>query len=321
MINKPNFPVIDGHIDTVTKLQKEHRKFSSHSENGHCDLPRMIAGNIKAAVFAIYPASTQQQILNGLDLWFKLVSNPINGLMQVKTIEDFERAHAANKKGAILHLEGAGGIDTKFRLLRIGYQLGLRTMSLSWANVNKYATGAFFKNPQKKTGLTDKGKDLIAEIQSLGITIDVSHLNELSFWDIVDISVKPIIASHSNARTITDISRNLTDEQIKAIQAKNGTIGINFGKYFLKPKNSIEEKPDLNFEDIKRHIDHIVNVADINTLAIGSDFDGTTMPECVKDCTTFPALWNYLLENGYNELDINKISHLNLLRVFKQTWK
>ncbi len=322
-INRNNlkFSVIDGHIDVVQKLLKDKRIFSERSEIGHYDLPRMKEGNVLAALFAVYPASTVNKIIRGLDLWIQLISNPMNELMQIKSVEDFSKVQKLGKKGAVLHFEGAGGIDDKFRLLRIGYHLGLRTMGLSWANVNKFATGAMFKDPQKGTGLTDKGKELVIEAQSLGIAIDVSHLNEPSFWDTFEITEKPIFASHSNARSIVNHPRNLTDDQIKAIHEKHGTIGINFSMDFLNSEQPGKDNYDLGFDSITNQLDYIIEVADINIVAIGSDFDGTNTPKCVKDCSKYPDLWDFLLENGYNKQDVEKISHLNLLRLFKETWK
>ncbi len=321
MIAKRNFPVIDGHVDTVYKMPKDKRIFSEQSEIGHYDLSRMKTGNVQAALFAIYPTSSLNYILKSLDIWFKLVMNRENGLMQIKNLNDFQKALSLEKKGAILHFEGAGGIDNNLRFLRIAYQLGLRTLGLSWANINKFATGAMFKDPQKETGLTNKGRELVAEAQSLGITIDVSHLNEPSFWDVYEVAQQPIFASHSNARSIVDHPRNLTDDQIKAIYEKKGTIGINFSMGFLNAEKPGEDNYEMGFDAIKTQIDHIAKIADINTVAIGSDFDGANTPNCLKDCSKYPDLWNYLFEEGYSVQDIEKISHKNLMRVFKDTWK
>ncbi|MHA1254415.1 MAG: dipeptidase [Promethearchaeota archaeon] len=314
------FSVIDGHVDLLYKMEKDKRKFSEHSQTGHCDLPRMKKGNVLAVLLAIYPSSKLNHILKGLDLWFKFISNPVNEFMQIKKVDDFEKAENLAKRGAVLHFEGAGGIDDKFRLLRIGAHLGLRSLGLSWSNVNKYATGAMFKNPQKTTGLTEIGKKLVIEAQSLGITVDVSHLNDPSFWNFYEITEKPFFASHSNARSIANHPRNLTDDQIKAIHEKHGTVGINFSMGFLNAENPGKENYQMEFDTIKNHIDHIIDISDINTVAIGSDFDGTTTPNCLRDCSKFPDLWNYLLENGYSNQDIDKISHENLLRLFKETW-
>jgi membrane dipeptidase len=321
MTTHHEFPVIDGHVDTVYKIPKDNRIFSELSDVGHYDLPRMKRGNVQAALFAIYPTSSLNYIIKSLDNWFQLVNNPKNGLVQIKNIEDFKKVSDMGKKGAVLHFEGAGGIDKNFRFLRIAHNLGLRTIGLSWANVNKFATGAMFKDPQKKTGLTKKGKELVSAAQSLGITIDVSHLNVPSFWDVYEAAQKPIFASHSNARSIVNHPRNLTDDQIKAIHEKRGTIGINFGMEFLNSKHPGKENYEMGFDHIKNQIDYIVKLADINTVAIGSDFDGTKTPNCLKDCSKYPDLWNFLIENGYSKQDVEKISHENLMRLFRDTWK
>jgi len=320
MNDAQNFSVIDGHVDLLYKMKKDKRNFSEYSQIGHYDLPRMKKGNVLAVLLAIYPCSKLNHILKGLDLWFKFISNPVNEFVQIRKVEDFKKAQNLGKRVAVLHFEGAGGIDDKFRLLRIGAHLGLRSLGLIWLNVNQYATETMFKNPQKTTGLTEIGKKLVIEAQSLGITIDVSHLNDPSFWDFYEITEKPCFASHSNARSIVNHPRNLTDAQIKAICEKHGTVGMNFSMGFLNAEQPGKEDYNIGLDSIKDHIDHIATIADINTIAIGSDFDGTTTPNCLKDCSKFPNLWNYLLENGYSKQDIDKISNGNLKRLFKETW-
>ena len=318
---KKEFSVIDGHIDTALEILRQPRKFSERSKIGHCDLARMKEANVQAALFAIESGYTMESLVKSIDIWFKFISNPDNGLYQIKTLDDFNKVRNSEKVGALLHFEGVSGMDNEFKLLRLGYHLGLRSMGLTWSNVNKFATGVrMTTRSQRKTGLTDIGKDLVREAQTLGITIDVSHLNDHSFWDLYEITHKPFIATHSNARSVCNHPRNLTDEQIKAIHEKHGTIGINFGMKFLDPEHPGEEYTNIGLDVVKKHIDHIVNLADINTVAIGSDYDGTSIPNCLRDCTKLPFLWEYLLENGYSKHDLNQISHQNLLRVFKDTW-
>jgi len=322
MIKMNKFPVIDGHVDTALKILEENRKFSERSNVGHCDLVRMKEGNVQAALFAIESGYTMESLIKNIDIWLKFVSNPSNGLIQIKSITDFNKLRNSEKLGAIFHFEGATGIDDDLKLLRIGYHLGLRSMGLTWSNVNKFGTGVrVTTKKQRRTGLTDMGRDLIRKAQTLGITIDVSHLNDQSFWELYEITEKTIIATHSNARSVCNHPRNLTDDQIKAIHEKHGTVGINFCMKFLDPEHPGEDFTNLGLDIIKNHIDHIVDLSDINTVAIGSDFDGTTVPNCVRDCTRFPALWDYLLENGYSKQNLKKIAHENLIRVFKRTWK
>lgn len=317
----PIFPIIDGHIDTLMSIASKKRKFSERSEIGQCDYPRMREGNVQAALFAIYPARTKRNILKGLDDWFQMVNDPVNKLHQVKTVEDFKLAQQQEKIGAVLHFEGAGGIDKDFHLLRISYQLGLRTLGLSWANVNRFVTGVLFQDKQRERGLTELGISLVEETQRLGITIDVSHLNDLSFWDVIKYSKKPLMATHSNSRAINSHLRNLTDNQIRAIQETGGTVGINFGIWMTEPGIPLSRNEDIGFDAYKQHIDHIVEVADMNTVAIGSDNDGTHIPTCLNSAEKMPAFFDYLLDNGYSEQDLHKLAHENLLRVFKATWK
>ncbi len=313
--------VIDGHIDTALEILRQNRKFSERSKIGHCDLARMKEANVLAALFAIESGYTMESLIQSIDIWFKFVSMPDNHLFQIKTIDDFDKVRDSGNVGALLHFEGVSGMDDEFKLLRLGYHLGLRSMGITWSNVNKFATGVRVTTKrQRKTGLTNLGRDLVREAQALGVTIDVSHLNDQSFWDLYEITEKPIIATHSNARSICNHPRNLTDEQIKVIHEKHGTIGINFGMKFLDPVHPGEEYTNLGLDVIKKHMDHIADLADINIVAIGSDYDGTSIPNCLRDCTKFPVLWDYLLDNGYSGQDLNKISHENLLRVFKETW-
>ncbi len=314
--------VIDGHIDTLLALKKQERKFSQRSDKGHCDIHRMKEGNVSAALFAIWPGMTKKNLINGMDAWFKLLNNPENQLYQIKCIEDFSKAEDSKKVGAVLHFEGAGGIDKKFALLRLGYQLGLRTMGLSWSNVNKFATGALFDQEQEDRGLTELGKELLRTGQKMGITVDVSHLNDPSFWDAIETANKPLIATHSNCRSICNVPRNLTDKQIVAIYEKHGTIGLNLSVGFLSEDHRKTRTPvELPLELLKSHIDHIVNLTDINTVAIGTDFDGTTVPSNFSACNELPMFFNYLSENGYSEQDLKKLGSENLLRVFKETWR
>jgi membrane dipeptidase len=315
------YPIIDGHIDTVFAVLEQNRKFSERSKIGHCDLPRMRDANVLAALFAIESGYTMESLISSMDKWFKFASNSENKILQIKDIADFDMLKDHDGVGAIMHFEGVSGIDEEFKLLRLGYHLGLRSMGLTWSNVNKFATGVRVTTKrQRKTGLTDLGRDLVREAQHLGITIDVSHLNDQSFWDLYEITDKPIIATHSNARLVCDHPRNLTDDQIKAIHEKKGTIGINFSMGFLDPEHPGEHYTNLGMDVIKKHIDHIVELTDVNTAAIGSDYDGTSIPNCVRDCTKLPEFMHFLLNNGYSEQDLNKISHLNLIRVFKATW-
>nr|MDO8086864.1 membrane dipeptidase [Candidatus Sigynarchaeum springense] len=306
--------VIEGHIDTVlTSKIRFYHKVESTPAN-------MRAGNVQAAFYSLCPVNKPMLVKRFTKFWFSYVRSPRHGLMQVRSIDDFDRARKQGKIGAILHYEGAGGIDEGFTLLEEGARQGLRGLCITWADTNKFGHGAKFKGEQSTDGLTELGKELVARAEGLGITIDVSHLNDPSFWDVVSVAKKPFIASHSNARAVCKHPRNLTDEQIKAVKEKGGTIGINFSVKFLDDGWKATNGKGVTFATIKKHIDHISSIAGIETVAMGSDYDGTKIPPCLQTPASYPALFQYLGENGYSKQDLHKIGHENLLRVFKATW-
>lgn len=307
--------IIDGHTDVLYALFRQQREFHIESPHGHVDLPRLRKGGVMAAFFAIFPAWSDYDIARGVDAWFSLVENPINSLLHIKKVEDIARCKNEEKVGAILHFEGSGGIDEDLYKLRLYHRLGLRSMGLSWSNLNKFATGV--ATGEKERGLTYLGKELVIEMERLGIIVDVSHLNERSFWDVVEVAKKPFIASHSNSFSVSNHERNLKDDQILAIGEANGTIGINFCDLFLSTK--LKNK-DIGLDTIKNHIDKIVELVGINNVSLGSDYDGASVPEVVKDVSYYPEFITHLEENGYNKQELEKITHRNFLRVMKECW-
>ncbi|RLD40418.1 MAG: membrane dipeptidase [Bacteroidetes bacterium] len=309
------FMLIDGHIDVVFSMKLKPRNFAQRSGIGHVDFPRMKEGGVTAAFFAVFPASNDFVIAEGVNSFFNLIENKENNLSQIKRVEDFVQTEKSGKIGAILHFEGSGGLDSEFINLRNYYRLGLRSMGLSWSNYNKFATGV---GTIEERGLTAEGRELVKEMEKLGIVVDVSHLNEKSFWDVIEVASKPIIASHSNAYAVCKHPRNLTDEQIKAIAELKGTIGINFSVNFLSEK---KDANSIQFEDIYAHIEHIVNLVGIDHVSFGSDYDGTDVPMILKDISYYPKLLEFLEKKGFSRDDIEKIAYKNFLRVFKNVWK
>ncbi len=315
--------IIDGHTDVLWALTRQERSFSEETDRGHVDLPRLRKGGVDAAFFAIFPGCSDFDIYRGVDQWFKLIEEPKNQLMQIKNISDFKKCLEKDKIGAILHFEGCGGLDSNFINLRNYYRLGLRSMGLSWSNVNRFATGVTYNHLTGEgynldRGLTTEGKELVHEMNKLGIIIDVSHLNDNSFWDVIEETNKPIIASHSNVYAVCEHFRNLKDDQIKAIAEKNGTIGLNFCVAFLHSTKKTEE---IQLEDMRKHIDYIVDLVGVNHISFGSDYDGATVPDVVKDVSYFPILVEHLELNGYSKEDLDKITHKNFLRVMKEVWE
>ncbi|MBD3226564.1 MAG: membrane dipeptidase [Candidatus Lokiarchaeota archaeon] len=313
---KEDIEIIDCHMDLTYGLKNNPRNFYERSEIGDFDLPRLREGKVSAAFFAIYPATNYYYLMAGVDTWFNVVENPKNQLMLIKDVDDLENAKKNKKIGAILHIEGAGAIDTQFSILRNLHRLGLRSIGITWSDSNIYGTGVA---TDINRGLTDEGKSLVKEMEKLGIIVDASHLNETSFWDLVDTINKPFIASHSNARLICNTERNLNDEQMKALADCKGVVGITFCNTFLQENNPTPE--NITFEQIKEHIDHMVEITGIDFIALGSDFDGAKTPQIIKDVSHYPKLINFLLENGYSKQDVKKIAHKNIQRIFNSVWR
>jgi len=253
------------------------------------------------------------------------------------TYEDIKRAKEERKIGFILGMEGAEPIGKDIGLLQVFYKLGLRVLTLTHSRRNYVADGSFFlpRKAGKPGGLTDFGMELIQKANDLGIVIDVSHLNDPGFWDVMDNVESPIIASHSNCRSLCDHPRNLTDDQIKAISEKDGVVGVCSVSAFVDKKN-----PDVCH--LLNHIDHIVDIAGVRSVGFGFDFyeyllkhlseeekarlsseiisSSQSSNNIMKD-EDVPTLVNKLAERGYNEREIELILGKNFLRVFKNVWR
>ena len=195
---------------------------------------------------------------------------------------------------------------------------------MDWCGVapNAFSYGVPFRfphSPDTGLGLTDSGKRLVQECNRLGILIDLAHLNEKGFWDVVGLSSAPLVVTHADVYAICPSTRNLTDEQIDAIGKSGGVIGINFETLNTHPHS--DPNPDVPLTQITRHIDYIVEQIGIDHVAFGSDFDGADMPNELKDVSGLPKLINLLQEQGYDQAALEKIAYKNWLRVLRDTWK
>lgn len=312
--------IIDGHTDVLISLEQLGRKFHKESEYGHVDLPRIRKGNVAAMFFAIYPGINEYYIMKGARQLLELVEEPKNELMLIKKASDLEVAEKENKVGVIFHIEGIGGFDTEFHLLHLLYRLGLRSFGITWSNLNRFGSGSSFdpNAPEDTRGLTAEGRELVLEANKLGVIVDVSHLSDKSFWNVLDVTKKPIIASHSSVRAICPHIRNLSDDMIKALADNGGLMGINFGNSFLR--EDMGRSKDTPYTKIIDHVDYVVNLVGPDHVAFGSDFDGTSVPDEIKDVTGFNKLVAEMEKRGYSDQDINKIGHENLIRIFKKVW-
>jgi len=250
-----------------------------------------------------------------------LVERYPNDFALATTAAGIEAAHKQGKIAALIGLEGGHAIEDSLEKLREFYRHDVRYMTLTHANTNNWAdsSGDIDKPAvQHHNGLTDFGKQVVREMNRLGMMVDISHVADKTFWDALEVSRAPLIASHSSARALADVPRNMTDEMMIALAKKGGVIQVNFNCAFL----TMERPPHATIADVVAHIDHIRKIAGIDALGIGSDYDGIECtPVGLEDVSKYPNLTRALLEDGYSAADIRKIYGGNILRVMRAVEK
>jgi membrane dipeptidase len=223
---------------------------------------------------------------------------------------------------AVLHLEGAEPIGPGLDELEVFVAAGMRSLGLVWSRPNAFATGVPFEypgSPDQGPGLTDLGRSLVRACSELGIVVDVSHLNARGFWDVVALTDAPVVASHCGAHALSPSPRNLTDDQLRTIGESGGIVGINFHVGFLRA--DCEDDADTPIALIAQHAAHVAEVAGVEAVGLGSDFDGATMPRELGDVSGLPAVVSALRDAGFSEEDVRAIAWDNWIRVLGKTWK
>jgi membrane dipeptidase len=338
--------LVDTHND-VTSFTVEGFDISSTGSKQHTDLARLKAGGVGAVFFAAYVgpeyAASRTSAIRALQMIdtirTDIVAQHRNDFVLAQSAQELAAAHRRGRIAALIGIEGGHAIEDNLRLLHDFYELGVRYMTLTHTNTNNWAdsSGDMDKSEVKHhNGLTNFGKQVVAEMNRMGMVVDVSHVSDKTFWDALETSRAPVFASHSSCRTICNVARNMTDEMIVAMAKKGGVIQINFYSAFLSQKSadadrlaeagmSGKEKPALpaaGLEDVVAHINHVVKIAGIEAVGIGSDFDGVkSVPTGLEDVSKFPNLTRSLLEEGYSASDIRKIYGGNTLRVMRAVEK
>src|SRR5262245_51690438 len=348
--------VLDTHIDVTPRLQTEW-KFTDEHTTGHIDLPRMKRGGLNALFFSIYMRGTitgQKAVDDAkarIAAVHKLAQDLPEKVMLCTTAADVRRAHSQGKVAALMGMEGGHMINNSLPTLRMFADLGIRYLTLTHAVNTDWADSS--GDQPKHNGLTEFGKDVVRELNKLGVMVDISHVADKTFWDALGVSKAPMIASHSSCRALSGHSRNMTDEMIKALAKKGGVIQINYldsfidndlylwtqktqsvrreltQKYqgtgrenFAKIREELEKQfgpaPKVSWERIVEHIDHAVKLVGANHVGLGSDFDGGSMPVGMEDCTNLPKITEALVRKGYKEPDIRNILGLNTLRLMEE---
>jgi membrane dipeptidase len=347
---------IDSHIDTIQRVMLGE-DLSKPDDTGHVDIPRLREGGMHAPFFAFWVpiffrgAEAVRRTLDLRDAMQSVLDANRDQIEMATTAADIERIVKAQKIAAFLTIEGGHAIDDDLRVLRNYYRLGIRAMTLTHAGNTNWADSA--NDTPAHNGLTDFGKEVVREMNRLGMLVDLSHASDKTFYDALSVTNKPVILSHSSMRAISNVPRNVSDEMLCALAKNGGVVGINFGMGFINPKDAeklrlathTESKAPLltgkalddyaaenarklfgtranvvaTVEDVADHIDYAVKIAGIDHVGIGSDFDGIAgTANGLEDVSKMPALVAVLLKRGYAESDLKKILGGNFLRVVRE---
>lgn len=306
-----SYYVIDSHCDTIFKIANFGIQ-AFHNGEFHVSLEGLRKGRVGLQFFAAIidqkaGASCLQQGLRLIDAYYSMLNTFPDILVTITKPQDINLAKANNKIGAMLTVEGGEILEGELLNLRILYQLGVRAMTLTWNYRNEIADGAM--ESSSKGGLSLFGHEVVKEMNRLGMIIDVSHLSDKGFYDVLETTKSPVAATHSNAWSIHPHPRNLKDEQIQLLAENRGVIGINFYPPFLSDN-------EASLGDIIRHIEHIAALAGIDVIGFGADFDGIEeRPADIKGPQHYDKIINALLQLNYSEADVKKIAFENYERL------
>jgi membrane dipeptidase len=339
-------PIFDGHNDALTR--EDRGDLAQRSSRGHLDLPRMLEGGMRGGIFAIFtpsPGEQSRQITFGAKgQYVEPLAEPVgqevaaaHAQATVEYLLDLEQqgevavarsiadVDAGRAPGAppvaVMHLEGAEAIDADLEQLHAWYERGLRSLGPVWSRPNEFGHGVPFvfpSSPDTGPGLTERGAALVAACAELGILVDLSHLNEAGFWDVARQEPGPLVASHSAAHALCPASRNLTDRQLDAIGDSGGLVGIVFATPFLRP--DFADDPETPLSLIAEHARYVADRIGIAHLALGSDFDGATIPSALGDVAGLPRLLAALEDSGFSREETETICWHNWRRVLAAWW-
>ena len=363
--------VIDTHADTPGRLVDENFDLTQDAGTGYLDFNKIKAGNLGAEFFSIwvepkaFKGNESQRALDMIDAVYEQARRHPGKMMMAFSTDDILTAHREHKLAALLGVEGGHAIEGDIRVLRDYYRLGVRYMTLTWSNTNQLGDSSGDmddKSIQHHNGLTPFGRQVVGEMNRMGMMVDISHVADSTFYQALEVSRAPVIASHSSSRALTNAPRNMTDDMLVALARKNGVAQVNFycafvsEKYretaaqlaaqhdpdyetvqalFIKPQTPEVKKqleaakarlasklPRPPMSDLIDHIDHMVKVAGVDHVGLGSDFDGIDCsPQGIDSAADLPKITEALSQRGYKASDIDKILGGNLMRVFADVEK
>lgn len=303
--------VADAHTDVLIALEEQNRSFGEESAQGHVNLPRLRAGGVALACLACYisPRFRYQgpaRVLSLIDRFYRLCEENTDSVFPVTGPNELARVLRGERTGVMLTVEGGEALGGDPAVLRMLYRLGVRMLGLTWNGRNELADGVGERD--SGGGLTSFGREVVREMDRLGMAVDVSHLAEAGFWQVLEEGRRPPLASHANCASICPHPRNLSDGQIKALRDKGGLICLTFVPDFVDPVNSTLER-------LTDHIIHAAALVGPAFIGIGSDFDGCE--ETVRGLESpacFPALASALMKRGFTQEEVRGIMGENLVR-------
>ena len=365
--------VIDTHNDVLSQVILEGQSIEKDlTGKAHSDLARFAKGGMDIQIFSVFcderfgKDTAFKQANIQIDSLYAVVGRNRDKMMLVTNPKELKKAVKEGKLGAMIGVEGGHMIEDNFQYLDSLYNRGARYLTLTWNNSTSWATSAKDETAADtaqgagvKKGLSPKGMQIVRRMNGLGMLVDVSHVGEKTFWDVMSVTTKPVIASHSCAHALCPVFRNLKDEQIKAIGKNGGVIHLNFFSGFVDSaylgrlqqftaahKRDIDSLVALKKTDFEigvaltraypqeadalrpplslllDHVDHIVKLIGVDGVGLGSDFDGiSSAPRGLDDVTSFPLITKALLERGYSKRAVKKILGENFIRVFKENTK
>ncbi|HYO63246.1 MAG TPA: dipeptidase [Pyrinomonadaceae bacterium] len=354
--------VVDGHNDITSAMVDEDYDLGTPSAGRfHTDIPRMKQGGVTGQFFSVYvdrkyatEGGSARRALDMIDHVYRAAERHPGDITFATSVADIRRAKRQGRIAALMGIEGGHAIENSLMALRDFYRLGVRYMTLTHNNTNDWADACC--DASRHNGLSDFGKEVVREMNRIGMFVDISHVSDKTMADVLDTSRAPVIASHSSARVFSDHKRNVPDDLLRRVAKNGGVVMINFFPLFLDDRarrqsaeRSERLKPQLDAldaqfkDDPKRreeernkllatmpltptplsvlidHIDHVAKVAGVDHVGLGSDFDGvTSLPVGMEDVAQLPKITYELLRRGYSERDIRKILGENLLRAFAE---
>lgn len=352
--------VVDGHNDVIYESLLKGRDMGKRLSVGHTDIPRLKEGAVDVQVFAVW--SDDKKFGKGhafkhanaqIDALEKMVKANSGSIAIAKSSADIEKILREGKIVALIGVEGGNMIESSIDNLEALYKRGARYLTLTWNYNLPWATAAAIESKtegDKGKGLSEQGKAIVRRMNALGMMVDLSHVGEKTFYDVLAISSKPVLVSHSNAYALMPHYRNLKDAQLEALRKNGGVVGVNFYSGFLDPgfaarakkiyrqhfgdkgnyslsatrqyeklPRALQRKADAPLGLLLDHIDYLVQKVGVDHVAVGSDFDGIeSPPQGLDDVSKFPVLTDALLKRGYSKEDVAKIMGLNFLRILKE---